>query len=481
MGLNAQLQQPVHARLVVAAVGVVGLLVTLAVAIARLYPGLGDSRYTVGVVTVDDLQEGQLGVAAAIVLTFICAVLVSRYRRNPMRRHLLTAIAVGVLALDNLLSAVLTTGFDSLSASRFATWASAADGVIGAGLLVLASLLPDRRLDRGERRHVLLATVSILVVGSVLSAWALRDLLPDAFGTLPRRPEELELLSEHPALFLVEAITALGYATAGMAFAAIADRDDDDLSRWLSVGSAIAAVAYVNYALFPSQFTELLYVGDFLFLLAVAVLLIGAVREIGNAETRLVQQAVYLERRRVGRDLHDGVAQELAYLNNQLRAAMRDSDTARLPRVLDTAERALDETREAIAVLNSPEGDTLTACLQQASQRIARRGGADVQTDLDPTVRVQRDVQVALVRITREAVTNAVSHGRARIITVELWGETGARLRITDDGEGFDVSETEGHQGHGIASMRERSLSLRGDFAIRSAPGRGTTVEVGFP
>ena len=107
----------------------------------------------------------------------------------------------------------------------------------------------------------------------------------------------------------MEAITALGYATAGMAFATIADRDDDDLSRGSASVAPIAAVAYVNYALFPSQFTELLYVGDFLFLLAVAVLLIGAVREIGNAETRLVQQAVYLERRRVGRDLHDGVAQ----------------------------------------------------------------------------------------------------------------------------------------------------------------------------
>jgi signal transduction histidine kinase len=266
-------------------------------------------------------------------------------------------------------------------------------------------------------------------------------------------------------------------------FARLADEEEgDDFLRWLSVGSVIAAVAFVNYALFPSQFTELLGSGDLFFIAAIIALLYGAVREISREEAARIRSAVLEERRRVARDLHDGVAQELAFIASQTRWFMRQpTDTEPLGQIMDAVERALDEARGAIAALSRPIDEPLDRALGHAALDIANRVGARLQLDLDEQIQVPADWRDALLRIAREAVANAVRHGRARTISLQLREGDGVWLKITDDGDGFDLAAPRSSQSFGLTSMRERAESLGGQFNISSAPGAGTTIEVVLP
>jgi signal transduction histidine kinase len=446
------------------------LALTLLLNVApQLDPTLGNRRFHVGLET-----------AAAMVLIFIAAVLLGRFRLNGSRRTLLKFAAVVILALDNLYSAVLTMAVESVSTGGFATWTFAADGVVGSLLLAVAALLPDRRVRRRTRGVLIALGLSVAILAAIIGSTALlEDRLPGAFVDVPETGDELQLLSEHTALIVVETLTAACFAVAAVGFARLAEEEDDEFLQWLSIGSVIASVAFVNYALFPSQFTELLFSGDFFFFAAVATLLVGAVREISREEAARIRTAVLEERRRVARDLHDGVAQELAFISSQMRWFLRrPNDTEPLEQVMDAVERALDESRGAIAALSRPIDEPLDIALEHAALEIANRVGARVHLDLAEDVQVSADWRDALLRISREAVANAVRHGRARTISLQLRESDQVWLRVSDDGDGFDLSAPRSSQSFGLTSMRERAESLGGRFDISSAPGAGTTIEV---
>jgi signal transduction histidine kinase len=466
------------------ALTVTGLLLTAAVTALGTTSWFGDERRGIGVLTIDDLHEGQLEASAAVVLTFIAAVMAARVRRQPTRRNLVLLAAICVLAFDNVVSALLTAGFDSLSASRFATWAAAGTGLVGAALLLVAVVLPDEPLARP--RHASVRTFSVVGIGVLVSlgaAWLLRDLLPLAFETLPTAPDEVELLSEHPALLVTEALACLCWAVAGWGLISNARRTEDELTGWIGLGSLVAAVGFLNYTLFPSEFTELLYLGDYFYLLAVAILVLGAAREVGNAEAALVDSAVYAERRRIAREMHDGVAQELAYISAQTQAIRRNPEiTSRaLSQITDAVERGLDESRSAIKELSGPVDETVAHAVAVAAMVVGTRSGAEVELSVDESVVVPASARAALVRITREAVGNAIRHGHAERVRVDLWENNGAHLRITDDGSGFDLPSVNQTGGFGLSSIRERVANLGGDLRVSSAPGGGTVLEVHIP
>ena len=448
-----------------------GLTLLLNVA-PQLDPTLGNRRFHVGLET-----------AAGMVLIFIAAVLLGRFRLHGSRRTLLKLAAVLVLALDNLYSAGLTMFVDSVAGEGFATWTFAGDGVVGALLLAIAATLPDERVRRPGRALVLVVVGSVAVLAAIVATTALLgERLPSAFAEPPATDAELRLLSEHAGVIVIESVTALCYAVAAVGFARLAEEEQDEFLQWLAIGSVIASVAFINYALFPSQFTELLYSGDLFFVLAILSLLYGAVREISREEAARIRSAVLEERRRVARDLHDGVAQELAFIASQTRWFLRrPEDTQPLGQIMDAVERALDESRGAIAALSRPIDEPLDLAVGHAALDIANRVGARLQLDLDEDIEVAPDWRDALLRISREAVANAVRHGQARTISLQLRDGDGICLRITDDGEGFDLTAPRSSQSFGLTSMRERTESLGGTFSISSAPGSGTTVEVLLP
>ena len=106
---------------------------------------------------------------------------------------------------------------------------------------------------------------------------------------------------------------------------------------------------------------------------------------------------------------------------------------------MDAVERALDESRGAIAALNRPIDEPFDRALGHAALDIANRVGARLHLDVAEDVDVSPDWRDALLRISREAIANAVRHGRARTISVQLREGDSWRLRVTDDGDGFDL------------------------------------------
>lgn len=185
--------------------------------------------------------------------------------------------------------------------------------------------------------------------------------------------------------------------------------------------------------------------------------------------------AVTEERRRIARDLHDGLAQELAFIAAQAR---RLDDDERLRSIATAAERALDEARAAISALSRHAGEPLDVAIDTAARDVGGRLGVDVDLDLDRTVQVPPSAVEALARVVRESMGNAVRHGSASRVAVRLESGPPARLTVSDDGTGFDVDAPRRPGSHGIVSMTERAAAVGGRVRVRSRPGHGTVVEV---
>jgi len=116
-----------------------------------------------------------------------------------------------------------------------------------------------------------------------------------------------------------------------------------------------------------------------------------------------------------------------------------------------------------------------------AAQSIGARAGIDVTVAVRPGLDAPADVRQALVRILREAMSNAACHGRASTVRVSLDGPTPLVMAIADDGAGFDPSAPHRPDSLGLQSMSERAINLGGRLSIESIPGEGTTVAMVLP
>lgn len=210
-------------------------------------------------------------------------------------------------------------------------------------------------------------------------------------------------------------------------------------------------------------------------------LAVGAVREVNAYHRGVTKLAVLEERRRLARDFHDGLVQELAYVVAYGRAFARTTPDPAAGQLVTAAERALHEARQAIGALIGQADEPLDAALADTASEIAQREGAKVKLDLAPGVCVSSAAQEALVRVVREAVTNAIRHGHASTVNVHLDDGAGIHLRIEDDGQGFDVSDCTAKGHLGLASMEERARAVGGELRIVSDVGGGTAVELTLP
>jgi len=208
--------------------------------------------------------------------------------------------------------------------------------------------------------------------------------------------------------------------------------------------------------------------GDVLRLLFCVVLLWAAVREVASA---LAARAAARERRRIARDLHDGIAQELAFIRRRAARMAGDPDAEQ---IVVAAERALLDSRWAIEHLARAPDEPLERVLGRHAAVIAARTGVAVTFSTSGTADVGPEVSEALARILGEAVANA-RHGNATAVHVELTADP-LRLRVIDDGSGFDTAA--GAPGFGLGGMRERAELVGAELSVRSGPGAGTEVAV---
>jgi signal transduction histidine kinase len=213
-------------------------------------------------------------------------------------------------------------------------------------------------------------------------------------------------------------------------------------------------------------------------------MLVGAAREITSFWQAKAQTAVLEDRRRIARDLHDGVIQELSYIYAQSRRLTADpGDALAVQRIGGAAGRAIDESRRALAALTRADDADLPVVLRQALDELAARYDVKVVMAADADADAEGDGPIveALLRVQGEAVRNAVRHGKATRVDVHL---TAAPLSLTvrDDGRGFPAHLPDGGRsgGFGLTSMRERASSVGATLTIDSEPGKGTTVRVSW-
>jgi signal transduction histidine kinase len=284
----------------------------------------------------------------------------------------------------------------------------------------------------------------------------------------------------HPLLLAAHAVGGIAYAVAALAFTHQSARRPDPLVRWLAAACALAAFSRVNYLLFPSLYSDFVYTGDLLRFGFYVLLLVGGAREVQSFWQARAHAAVLEERRRLARDLHDGLTQELAYLWTQSRRlAAHPDDRQAVERIGGAAARALDEARGAIAALTQTTDAGFAAVLEQAADGLASRYDASVAVDVAPDVRVSPEQGDALLRIVAEAFRNAVLHGGARTVTVRV--RMPLSLEVSDDGTGFDAEAARSSSGFGVTSMRERAEALGASFSLSSGPGHGALVTVRWP
>src|ERR687896_276349 len=170
--------------------------------------------------------------AGALVLLLVAALLIGRFTRRGTLQDLLALAGVLVVATKNLVFSVITAILSEISGGP-TTWRTTGAGMLGAGLLAAAALSAPRLVR--NRKRALMVTAGASVLG----------------------------------------------------FARRAEREADEFQMWLGVGCTIAGIGYMNYALFPSSYTDFLYAGDLFRVAAVVAFGIGTIREISR------YQAVY--------------------------------------------------------------------------------------------------------------------------------------------------------------------------------------------
>ena len=202
--------------------------------------------------------------------------------------------------------------------------------------------------------------------------------------------------------------------------------------------------------------------------------------------------AVLEERNRLARELHDSVSQQLFSMTLTAQAARaqltRNPDRAavQLERLQETATAALAEMRALILQLRPPalRDQGLVAALQQHAAILARREGLRIELSVTGDERMARGVEQPLFRIVQEALNNVIKHAHASNVSIGLeFASERLRVRISDDGRGFDATSTTalGVRHLGLIGMRERAAEIGGMMELQSIPGEGTEVLVTIP
>jgi signal transduction histidine kinase len=229
------------------------------------------------------------------------------------------------------------------------------------------------------------------------------------------------------------------------------------------------------------------------FFMSCAVVVLAVTWTIWRFRVRRVRERLAMlltERVRLSRDVHDtllqglvGTALQCAALAHNARMSP-EALRSQLNRIRKQLEANIREARQAIWDLRAStfEINDLASSLREAARRAMEGQTIGLNVTLSGTARrCSRLTEEQLLRIGREAIVNAVRHARPKHVEVMLhYGDEVVRLRVIDDGCGFDRAnlspDENGH--YGLIGMRERAETIGGEFKLVTAPGGGTQVDV---
>ena len=205
--------------------------------------------------------------------------------------------------------------------------------------------------------------------------------------------------------------------------------------------------------------------------------------------------AVETERTRISREMHDGLAQVLGYINTKAQAVEqfitnKDLESAgdHLNEMSETARQAYREVREGILALRTQVGtdrslsDALNEFISEFQHQMG--GSTKVKQTIPDTMNLNPPQEVQILRIVQEALTNTRKHAHAKTVSVTIkQQDEELQVEISDDGQGFNplAVKREEWPHLGLQTMQERAEAIGGTFEIESTPGKGTKVRVFIP
>ena len=284
----------------------------------------------------------------------------------------------------------------------------------------------------------------------------------------------------HPlALVLVVGATGLlVYAAVG--FAHRRRVEGDGVTWLLAIAMMLMAGASFSHIVRGSLVPSRIDPSEAFAAVAYALILAGALIRERQVHARITRATALAERRRVARDLHDGIAQDLAFIaahGPRFAEELGDEHP-----VVIAAKRALALSRSTISDLSDPDGATAHESLDAIAQELQDRFGIAIAVDASLDQDLESAEREHVTRIAREAIANAARHGKAKNVIVSLRrGEQGVVLRVLDDGRGISAGQGVAPEGFGLRSMRERAAALGGQMSVRQPQRGGTELEVVLP
>lgn len=202
------------------------------------------------------------------------------------------------------------------------------------------------------------------------------------------------------------------------------------------------------------------------------------------------EAAVGEERALLARELHDSIAQSLAFLKIQaqlLRGAIQKGRHEQAQATLDELDTGLRESisdvRELLVHFRiRTNSDDIEQALQETLQKFRHQTGLPARLHIEGEgLPLPADVQVQVLHVLQEALSNVRKHARATHVSLEVTKGLRWRFVVRDDGSGFDRQHSPGESHVGLKIMRERSRQIGAEVLIESTPGKGTSVTLNLP
>jgi signal transduction histidine kinase len=211
-----------------------------------------------------------------------------------------------------------------------------------------------------------------------------------------------------------------------------------------------------------------------------------------QAYLRAEELALIEERNRIAREIHDGIAQALAFMALKLDLSERllQTDPKRAMEELQQVKEALRgqirEVRRSIFALRPIDLERygFLESVRRYAFAFAEQAGFRVRLSLPEKLELSQASELIFFRVLQEALTNAAKHGRPGLVQIKLTalGERGGVLEISDNGRGFRSEVSAGSMGgFGLTQMRERVETRGGRFVVESVEDKGTTVRAELP
>jgi signal transduction histidine kinase len=403
--------------------------------------------------------------AAALYVAYLAA---QRFAREARAAHFGIAVSLGLVGLADMVF-VLERGTLAPDAS---TAASLLVYHLAGALVLAASVVFP--LPGVVRKTARLSTISAIATLGLLLL-----LLSDAgaLSAAGMATSDVQNMTE----WRIATCAALVVAAAALA----SERRvrDEALLRWVAVATLLMAAAQAARAAEPVTRAATVTWSHVFYAAVMLALLAGAFAEARRRRWEAARLAAADERRRVARDIHDGPAQDMAFVASQTWQLARVSGDERLREIALAAERALDDSRAVVGQITHAREESLEVSLTRLARACRDRWGLHVGVALECSLELERWQEQEVIAIVREALSNAARHSQAERADVRLGYRRGVlTLTVTDNGRGFDTEAVRrAGVGFGLHTMAERAQRMGGDVHLESASGRGTTIQVPIP